>query len=172
MKEFRMPATATRFLFLLLLFAVQPALALTESNITGWGKAQWGMTYSEINKHFALNPWEPGEIPTCKLKNRIRIWNQEFGVAFYFDERSEKGKLYKVVLVHFDDQVADTSWLNSIKDLLVEKYGNPESFVVQDKVKISRWMKSDGQMELMTKTEKNVMCAIEYISRRMADDKL
>jgi hypothetical protein len=54
----------------------------------------------------------------------------------------------------------------------VEKYGNPESFVVQDKVKISRWMKSDGQMELMTKTEKNVMCAIEYISRRMADDKL
>jgi hypothetical protein len=163
---------APRFLFLLFLFVELPALALTESNITGWGKAQWGMTHSEINKHFALNPWEPGEIPTCKLKNRIRIWNQEFGVAFYFDERSEKGKLYKVVLVHFDDQIADTSWLNSIKDLLVEKYGNPGSFVVQDKVKISRWMKSDGQMELITKTEKSVMCAIEYISWRMADDKL
>lgn len=162
-----------RVLFLLFLFAaLPPASAFTESNITGWGKAQWGMTHSEISKQFAMNPWEPGDIPTCKLKNRIRIWNQDYGVAFYFDERSAKGKLYKVVLVHFDDHVADTAWLNSIKDLLVEKYGNPESFVIQDNVKISRWMKSDGQMELITKADKTVMCAIKYISRRMADEKL
>lgn len=163
---------AKRLLFLFFLFVGLPVLALAESNISGWGKAQWGMTYSAIKKHLALNPWEPGDIPTCKLKNRIRIWGQEFGVAFYFDERSEKGRLYKVVLVHFDDNTTDTDWLNSIKDLLVEKYGNPESFEVQGKMKISRWTKTDGQMKLITMTEKNVMCAIEYTSRRVADEKL
>ena len=170
MREFLMHGT--RVLFLLFFFAALPASALTGSDITGWGKAQWGMTHSQISKHFALYPWEPGEIPTCKLKNRIRIWNQEYGVAFYFDRRSAKGKLYKVVLVHFDDHVTDTDWLNQIKDLLVEKYGNPESFVIHDNVKISRWMKAEGQMELMTKTGKTVMCVIEYISRQMADEKL
>ena len=161
-----------RFLFALYIFAAPPALAWTDTNIPGWGKAQWGMTHSEIKKHYALNPWEPGDIPTCKLKNRIRIWGHDFGVAFYFDERSDKGKLYKVVLVHFDDNLTDTAWLNSIKDLLVQKYGNPESFEIKDTMKISQWTKSDGQMKLTTLSEKSVMCAIEYISVRVADEKL
>jgi hypothetical protein len=170
MKESRMHSI--RFLFLIVICLALPAQALTGSNIPGWGKARWGMTHSEIKKHYDLKPWEPGEVPTCKLKNRIRIWGHEFGVAFYFDERSEKGKLYQVVLVHFNGDLTDTSWLTSIKDLLVEKYGNPESFEIRDKMKISRWTGSDGQMKLTTLAEKNVMCAIEYISLRAADEKL
>ncbi|UCD77774.1 MAG: hypothetical protein JSW26_20520 [Desulfobacterales bacterium] len=161
-----------RFLFFLLIFVALPAPALTESNIPGWGKAQWGMTHSEIEKHYALKPWEADDIPTCRLKNRVRIWGHDFGVAFYFDERSDKGKLYKVVLVHFNNNTNDTAWLNSIKDLLVEKYGNPETFSVNAKMKISQWTKSDGQMKLTTLAENNVMCAIEYISLREADEKL
>jgi hypothetical protein len=171
MQELRMHSM--RLLLVILMCVALPAPALSESNITGWGKAQWGMTYSEIKKHYDLKPWEPGDfLPICKLKNRIRIWDHDFGVAFYFDERSDKGKLYKVVLAHFNNDITDTSWLNSIKDLLVEKYGNPESFEVKDNMKTSRWTTSDGQMKLMTLAEKNVMCAIEYISLRVADEKL
>jgi hypothetical protein len=96
----------------------------------------------------------------------------DFGVAFYFDERSANGKLYKVVLAHFDTTKMDTDWLNSIKNTLVEKYGNPTLFDVKDTMKVSLWSKSAGQLKLTTLTGKTVMCAIEYISVGTESEKL
>ena len=96
----------------------------------------------------------------------------DFAVAFYFDERSANGKLYKVALAHFDTTKMDSAWLNSIKNVLVEKYGNPTLFEVKDKMKISMWTKSAGQLKLTTLTGKTVMCAIEYISVRTESEKL
>jgi hypothetical protein len=143
-----------------------------ESDIPGWGKAKWGMPHSEVTKLYDLNSWEAGDTPISKLKNRVKIMGHDFAVAFYFDERSAEGKLYKVALAHFDMTKRDSAWLNSIKNILVEKYGNPTLFDVQDKMKISRWTKSAGQLKLTTLTGKTVMCAIEYISVRMESEKL
>jgi len=164
-----------RFLILICVLMVWPAQVSAESTIPGWGKAKWGMTHSTVKKHFDLRPWEPGSTPTCKLKKKIRIWGRDFGVAFYFDERSAGGKLYKVVLVHFNAPAADpgdATWLNSIKDMLVEKYGNPESFRVKEKMKISRWINSEGQLKLTTANGRTVMCALEYMAVRTEVKKL
>jgi len=143
---------------------VLPAPVSAESTIPGWGEAKWGMTHSAVKKHFDLNPWEPGNTPTCKSKKKIRIWGRDFAVAFYFDARSANGKLFKVALVHFNNDRGDTTWLTSIKDMLVEKYGNPGSFDVKEKMKISHWKKFDGQLKLTTLTGRTVMCALEYMA--------
>jgi hypothetical protein len=161
-----------RYLFLICLIAALPPLVFAESDIPGWGKAKWGMPHSEVTKLYELNNWEAGDTPICKLKKRIKIMGHDFAVAFYFDERSAEGKLYKVALAHFDMTKRDSAWLNSIKNILVEKYGNPTLFDVQDKMKISRWTKSAGQLKLTTLTGKTVMCAIEYISVRTESEKL
>jgi hypothetical protein len=161
-----------RYLFLICLIAALPPLVFAESEIPGWGKAKWGMSYSEVSKLYELSRWEAGDTPISKLKNRIKIMGLEFGVAFYFDERSVNGKLYKVVLARFDTTKMDSSWLNSIKNILVEKYGNPTLFNIKDKMKISMWKKSLGHLKLTTLTGKTVMCAIEYISVREASEKL
>ncbi len=156
-----------RFLILICILIVRPAPVSAESTISGWGEAKWGMTHSAVKKHFDLNPWEPGSTPTCKLKKKIRIWGRDFAVAFYFDERSSGGKLFKVVLVHINPVAADqgdTTWLNSIKDMLVEKYGNPESFTVKEKMKICLWVNSEGQLKLTTVNGRTVMCALEYMA--------
>ena len=147
-------------------------MALAESDIPGWGKAKWGMPYSSVTKLYELNNWEAGDMPISKLTKRIKIMGHDFAVAFYFDERSANGKLYKVALAHFDTTNLDAAWLNSIKNILVEKYGNPKSFDVKDKMKISMWVKSAGQLKLTTLTGKTVMCAIEYISVRTESKKL
>ncbi len=161
-----------RFLMMIGILIALPALVSAESGIPGWGKAKWGMTHSALKKHFGLNPWEPGNTPNCKSKKKIRIWGRDFAVAFYFDERSASGKLFKVVLVHFNNDKGDTAWLNSIKDMLVEKYGNPGSFEVKEKMKISHWKKSDGQLKLTTLTGRTVMCALEYMAVSMEGKKL
>ena len=161
-----------RYLFLICLIAAFPPLVFAESDIPGWGKTKWGMLHSEVTKLYELNNWEIGDTPICKLKKRIKILGHDFVVAFYFDERSANGKLFKVALAHFDTTKMDTAWLNSIKNILVEKYGNPTSFDVKDKMKISMWIKSDGQLKLTTLTGKTVMCAIEYISVRTEKEKL
>ena len=161
-----------RYLLSICLIAVLPQLVFAESEIPGWGKAKWGMPFSEVTKFYELNNWEAGDMPISKLKKRIKIMGHDFGVAFYFDERSAKGKLYKVALAHFDKTKMDTTWLNFIKNTLVEKYGNPTLFDVKGKLKISMWTKSAGQLKLTTLTGKTVMCAIEYISVRMESEKL
>jgi len=164
-----------RFLILICILNVLPTQVSAESAISGWGDAKWGMTHSGVKKHFDLNPWEPGNTPTCKLKKKVRIWGRDFTVAFYFDERSSNGKLFKVVLVHFNPPEADqgdTTWLNSIKDMLVEKYGNPGSFKIKKKMKTSHWKSSDGQLKLTTVTGQTVMCAIEYMAVSTESKKL
>ena len=147
-------------------------LTFAESDIAGWGKAKWGMSHSEVTKLYELSNWEAGNMPISKLKKRIKIMGRDFGVAFYFDERSARGKLFKVALAHFDKTKMDTTWLNSIKNALVEKYGNPTLFDINGKMKISMWTKSAGQLKLTTVTGKTVMCAIEYISVRTESEKL
>jgi len=161
-----------RYLFLICLLAVLPAVVFAESEITGWGKTKWGMTQTEVKKIYELNPWEPGNIPICKMKQKIKIMGHDFAVAFYFDQRSADGKLYRVVLAHFNNDITDVSWLKSIKEMLVEKYGNPDSFDIHGKMKTSRWMKSENQLKLTTLTGKTVMCAIEYISLHSESKKL
>ena len=96
----------------------------------------------------------------------------DFGVAFYFDEHSADGKLYKVVLAHFDTTRGNAARLVSIKNILVEKYGNPSSFAVSGEMKVSRWSKSAGELKLTTLTGNTVMCAIEYLSVGTESEKL
>jgi len=153
-----------RFLMLICILFVLTTRVSAESTIPGWGKAKWGMTHSAVKKNFDLNPWEPGSTPTCKSQKKFRIWGRDFAAAFYFDERSADGKLFKIALVHFNNDKGDTTWLNSIKDMLVQKYGTPESFEVKENMKISHWEKSDGQLKLMTLTGRTVMCALEYMA--------
>lgn len=153
-----------RYLVLICLIAALPPLVFAESDIPGWGKAKWGMSHSELKKLYELNNWEAGDTAISKLKKRIKIMGHDFAVAFYFDERSANGKLYKVVLAHFDSKKMDSAWLNSIKNIIVEKYGNPAFFDVKDNMKISMWTKTAGLLKLTTLTGKTVMCAIEYIS--------
>jgi hypothetical protein len=161
-----------RYFFLICLIAALPPLVLAESDIPGWGQTKWGMPHSEVTKLYELNNWEAGDTPICKLKKRIKIMGHDFAVAFYFDERSANGKLYKVTIARFDTTKRDSAWLNSIKNILVEKYGNPTLFDVKDRMKISMWIKSAGQLKLTTLTGKTVMCAIEYISVRTEKEKL
>jgi hypothetical protein len=149
-----------------------PAQMSAESGIPGWGKAKWGMTHAAMKKLFELNPWEPGTTPVCKAQKKIRIWGRNFAVACYFDQRSANGKLFKVVLVHFDNEKGDTTWLYSIKDTLVEKYGIPDSFEVKEKMRISQWKKTDGQLKLTTITGHTVMCALEYVAVSLEGNKL
>ena len=161
-----------RHLFIICLIAVFAPLGFAESDIAGWGKVKWGMSHSEVKKFYELSNWEPGNMPISKLKKRIKIMGHDFGVAFYFDERSPRGKLFKVALAHFDKTRMDTTWLYSIKDALVEKYGNPALFDVKGKMKISMWTKSAGHLKLTTLTGNTVMCAIEYMSVRIESEKL
>ena len=161
-----------RYLFLVILIVLLPCLALAESEITGWGKAKWGMSHAEVNKIYELNSWEPGTSPTCKMKQKIKIMGRDFAVAFYFDQRSTNGKLYRVVLVHFNNDVTDVLWLKSVKEMLVGKYGNPDTFDINGKMKASRWIQPDNRLKLTTLTGKTVMCAIEYISMGSESKKL
>ena len=161
-----------RYLFLICLIIALPPLVFAESDIPGWGQTKWGMPHSEVTKLYDLNNWEAGDTPISKLKKRMKIMGHDFAVAFYFDEHSADGKLYKVVLAHFDTTNGDAAGLVSIKNILVEKYGNPTLFDVKDRMKISMWIKSAGQLKLTTLTGKTVMCAIEYISVRTEKEKL
>jgi len=153
-----------RYLLLTTLLAVLPSMALAESDITGWAKAKWGMSHAEVAKVYELNPWEPGSSPTCKMKQKVKIMGRDFGVAFYFDQQSADGKLYRVVLAHFNNDVTDVLWLKSVKEMLVAKYGNPDTFEIQGMMKTSRWQKSENRLKLTTVTGQTVMCAIEYVS--------
>jgi hypothetical protein len=151
-------------MLLICLLAVLPSPGLAESEITGWAKAKWGMSHAEVNKIYELNSWEPGTSPTCKMKHNIKIMGRNFAVAFYFDQRSAHGKLYRVVLAHFNNDVTDVLWLKSVKEMLVEKYGNPATFDINGKMKASQWIQPDNRLKLTTLTGKTVMCAIDYIS--------
>ncbi len=161
-----------RYSLLLGFFALLPCLVFAESDITGWGEAKWGMSHDEVTKIYELNSWEPGTNPTCKMKQKIKIMGRDFGVAFYFDQRSAAGKLYRVVLAHFTEDVTDVLWLKSVKDMLVDKYGNPDTFEIHGKMKASQWEKSENRLKLTTVTGTNVMCAIEYISLGIESKKL
>ena len=153
-----------RYISLAVILALLPFPALAESDITGWAKAKWGMSHAEIAKLYELNPWEPGSSPTCKMKQKVKILGRDFGVAFYFDQRSAEGKLYRVVLAHFNKDVTDVLWLKSVKEMLVAKYGNPDTFEIHGKMKASQWQKSENKLKLTTVTGQTVMCAIEYVS--------
>ncbi len=161
-----------RISLFILLLALFPCTSLAESEISGWGKAKWGMTHAEVKKIYDLNSWEPDKIPTCKMKQKIKIMGRDFGVAFYFDRRTAEGKLYRVVLAHFNKDITDIIWLKSVKEMLVEKYGNPETFEIHGKMKTSKWQNAQNRLKLTTLTGTNVMCAIEYISMEPEAEKL
>ncbi len=153
-----------KYIVLATLLTVIPCLSVAESDITGWAETKWGMSHAAIAKIYELNPWEPGPSPTCKMKQKVKILGRDFGVAFYFDQRSADGKLYRVVLAHLSKDVTDVLWLTSVKEMLVAKYGNPDAFEIHGKMKTSRWQKSQNRLKLTTVTGQTVMCAIEYVS--------
>lgn len=153
-----------RNILLTSLLALLPSLVWAESEISGWGEAKWGMTQAQVKKLYELNTWESDKVPTCKMKQKIKIMGRDFAVAFYFDQRSAEGKLYRVVLAHFNKDVTDVLWLKSVKEMLVEKYGNPNTFEIHGNMKTSRWIKSENRLKLTTVTGRTVMCAIEYTS--------
>jgi len=161
-----------RYLFFICLLAMLPSLALAESEITGWGRAKWGMSHADVKKIYELNSWEPDNIPTCKMKQKIKLMGRDFGVAFYFDQRSADGKLYRVVLAHFNNDITDVLWLKSVKEMLVEKYGNPDTFEIHGKMKTSKWEKAENRLKLTTLSGTTVMCAIEYLSLGSESKKL
>ena len=164
----------TRFYLLsiiLLQLAFSP-LAGAEKDISGWGKAKWGMTHAEVSKLYALDDWEPGDAPMCKMKTKITIQGHPFAVAFYFDQRSQNGRLFKVVLIHFNGYGSQEAWLNEIGRLLMEKYGGPSSFEIIENMKISTWIKPEGQLKLSTVVSERIMCAIEYTAVRSEGRKL
>lgn len=163
---------AIRYLLFISLVAMIPSVVFAESDIPGWGNARWGMAYAKVKKLYQLGSWESGDTPISKMKKRIKIMGHDFAVAFYFDERSARGKLYKVALAHFDTSKIEPTWLNSIKNILVEKYGNPTRFDVNGNMKVSLWTKTAGQLKLTTLTGKTVMCAIEYFSTMTEKEKL
>ena len=47
-------------MLLICLTAVLPQLVFAESDVPGWGKAKWGMPFSEVTKLYGLNNWEAG----------------------------------------------------------------------------------------------------------------
>jgi len=163
---------AARVIVLAGLLAALPSLSLAETEISGWGKAKWGMSHDEVTKIYELSSWEHDENPTCKMKRKIKILGRDFAVAFYFDQRSADGKLYRVVLAHFNNDITDVLWLKSVKDMLVEKYGNPDTFEIHGKMKASNWIKSKNRLKLTTLTGNTVMCAIEYTSLDSESQKL
>jgi len=161
-----------KYLLVIFLLAPMPLPVLAESGIPGWGKVKWGMSHAEVKKIYELNSWEHDKRPTCKMKKKIKILGRDFAVAFYFDQRSAEGKLYRVVLAHFNHDVTDVLWLKSVKDMLVEKYGNPDTFDIHGKMKASQWIKSENRLKLTTLTGKTVMCAIDYTSLASESKKL
>ena len=145
---------------------------VAENEITGWGKTKWGMTHAQVNKLYPLDQWEHGESTMCRMKDKVTINGHPFVVAFYFDQRSQKGRLYKVVLVHFNRNRAKKAWLNDIGKMLMEKYGGPNSFEIIENMKISKWQKPEGQIKLSTVASEKIMCAIEYVAIRAEGQKL
>ncbi len=164
--------TVCRYVLFIFLVTALPSGVFAESDIAGWGKAKWGMTYAEVQKLYELGQWESGDIPISKMKKRVHIMGRNFAVAFYFDERSPEGLLYKVALAHFETSKLDASWVNSIKNILVDKYGNPAIFEVTDRMKTSLWSKSSGRLKLITLTGGTIMCALEYSSTQTESKKL
>jgi hypothetical protein len=161
-----------RYLILICFIVLLPGLAFAESEISGWGKAKWGMSHAEVTQIYELNSWEPGTNPICKMKQKIKVMGHDFGVAFYFDQRSAAGTLYRVVLAHFNTDVTDVLWLKSVKEMLVDKYGNPDTFEIHGKMKASQWEKAENRLKLTTVTGTTVMCAIEYMSLGAESKKL
>lgn len=156
-------------IFILVVFCQN---AVAESDIAGWGKTKWGMTQAEVSKLYSLDDWEYGDSTMCRMKDKVTIQGHPFVVAFYFDQRSQKGKLFKVVLVHFNRNRSKRAWLNEIGKMLIEKYGGPKSFEIIENMKVSRWVKPDGQIKLSTVASEKIMCAIEYIAVKTEGQKL
>ena len=162
----------THLLCVIILTLAFSHAAGAESDISGWGKSKWGMTHTEVNKLYALEGWEPGDSTMCRMKDKITIPGHAFVVACYFDQRSKKGQLFKVVLVHFNRNRSKKAWLNEISKMLMEKYGGPTSFEIVENMKICRWVKPEGQLKLSTLASEKIMCALEYLAVRTEGQKL
>ena len=65
-----------RYFLLICLIAVSAHLVFAESDIPGWGKAKWGMPFSEVTKLYGLKDWEPGGQYTRK---QIEKKDQNYG---------------------------------------------------------------------------------------------
>jgi hypothetical protein len=104
----------------------------------------------------------PNRAQLCYCRVSGKIWGRSGKTQF--DTRSASGKLYKVTLVHFNHEKKDADWMHAIKDMLVQKYGNPVTFEAQESMKTSFWKQPDGQLKFTTLTGQTVMCAMEYMA--------
>jgi len=145
--------------------------ASSETDISGWRKAKWGMTQSEIAQIYDLTDWEEGKA-RCNLKQTVNIQGHDFSVKFEFDQKTPTGKLSKVILRSEQKNAPNNKTYNSILRFLISKYGEPESVMDKDFPPDREWLwsKPSGQIELLnTQIMTNdkglwVFCFITYQS--------
>lgn len=151
----------------------------SETDISGWRKAKWGMTRSAIAKIYELTDWEKDKA-RCNLKQKVNIQGHDFSVKLEFDQKNPKGKLRKVTLRSDKKNAHNHKIYDNVLTLLINEYGEPEP--VKDKEfppdREWLWSKPSGHVELLnthilTKDNKLwVFCIITYQSTKSNANKL
>jgi hypothetical protein len=141
-----------------------------ETDILGWGKARWGMTYSQIAKLYDIEDFQ-NDPPRCFKKEQTVIQGHSFNVVFFFDNFSLSGKLNKVVVQVVKE---GKEKYDSVFRLLVGKYGKPDF----DKVNALGihhifWLRPSGQLEYYVYELRGmVACCITYAAKSSDSEKL
>lgn len=167
-------------------------VTFASTDIVGWGKLKWGMTYGQVASLYQIESFEefdeyieernariadyvlknfvPDFPPTVRLKQKITIQGHKFAVLLCFDQKSEDSKLYKIELhSHTNESTVDP--YASISELLVRKYGDP-SYKKQENIsgyEITEmlWGRPSGRIKLGLRQVSGefALCQIEYIAR-------
>ena len=157
--------------------------ALSETDILGWGKVKWGMTYSQVAGLYDLGDWDFPNIRNwhqSHAKRSVNIQGLNFKLSFLFDEKTPNGKLYGVLLINIERNPKNDEIYDGIARLLTSKYGKPES-VIDDTslsgfsaLRTSLWLKKSGQIELDIRIHSvhGAVCKITYVSVGSDIDKL
>jgi hypothetical protein len=165
-----------KLFIVLAIFSLILALSLntsSETDISGWRQAKWGMTQSEIARIYDLTDWEEGRA-RCNLKQKVNIEGHNFSVKFKFDKKTPTGKLRKVTLRSDQKNARNNKIYDSILRFLISKYGEPKPVTDKDFPPDREWLwsKPSGQVELlttqiMTKDKRLwVFCIITYQSTK------
>jgi hypothetical protein len=156
MKKFTFALTIVISVFL---FKISVS-ANTGIDIVGWDKAKWCMSKSQLEKIYQLDGWHEKHPPRCFFKKKQMIEGQEYMGAFWFDKRSDSGKLIKC---HFYREMIATNKFDSIKKIFLKKYGDPDSDVITtDDTRVVRWAKPSGEVSILNMSHSKYIF-IEFI---------
>lgn len=142
-------------------------------DIQGWDQAGWGATQADIAKHYQLQPWVAEGTPRCDAVERVTINGISFRVRFFFDARSDAGRLSQVALIGSAAMVDDKAFVG----LISSKYGPPDHQARGYRGgNIYSWFRPSGRVEL--KIERSIAVAgemaviIHYLSTAGDKDKI